>query len=102
MSAQHSLPDKNCQTFLALPPEQPGDGGAQELSRRAAAVIEGGGHLEHTPSYSTCLLIAAVELPLSPIENEPQNQEDKNDDQDDPEDAADRKKNCHRHSRPFP
>jgi hypothetical protein len=42
------------------------------------------------------------ELLLSPIENEPQNQKDKNDDQDDPEDAADRKKNCHRHSRSFP
>jgi hypothetical protein len=46
--------------------------------------------------------LVAAELLLSPIEDEPQNQKDKNDDQDDPQDAADRKKNCHRHSRPFP
>ena len=43
----------------------------------------------------------AGELLLSPIENEPQNQQDKNDDQDDPEDTADRKEHSERckHSR---
>jgi hypothetical protein len=54
------------------------------------------------PGFSSTGSYGQVKLLLSPVENEPQNQEDKNDDQDDPEDAADRKKNCHRHSRPFP
>lgn len=65
---------------------------------------------DHTARQYSAHALQSDDLPgndgrrllLSPIENEPQNQKDKNDDQDDPEDAADRKKNCHRHSGPFP